>query len=112
MEEAIAELNSAQAEEAQVKEDLALREAFDDGSAIPTDSDYHKKVMKDSIKKHESRKTKIRKKRLACQKDLEERIKARDLAIDRINNDTLVKKPNQIYCSNGTYTARWTTLPA
>ena len=111
VEEAIAELNSAQALETKAKEDLALRVAFDDGTETPT-TRAHRKIMEDSIKKHESAKSKARKKRLALQKELEERIKARDAAIDRINNDAAVKKPNQIYCSNGTYTARWTNLPA
>ena len=111
MDEALAELNSAQAHEAKVKEDLALRVAFDDGSEDPT-TDDHRRIMEKSIKKHEAIKAKARKKRIVLQKELEERIKARDTAIDRINNEAAVKKPNQIYCSNGSYTARWTTLPA
>ena len=111
VEEALAELNSAQAKEAKAKEDLALRIAFDDGSETPV-TDEHRKIMDLSIKKHEGLKSKARKKRLALQKELEERIKTRDSAIDKINNEASVKKPNQIYCSNGTYTARWTNLPA
>ena len=112
VEEAIAELNSAQAKEGAAKEKLALRIAFDDGSETPTQSREHQEIMKDSVKSHEKKKASARKKRLALQKELEERIKARDTAIDRINNDSAVKKPNQIYCANGVYTARWTTLPA
>ena len=94
-----------------MKEDLALRIAFKNGSQTPT-SDEHRKIMEKSVKKHEDKKAKARKTRLALQKELEERIKARDSAIDKINNDAAIKKPNQIYCSNGTYTARWTSLPA
>ena len=111
VEEALAELNSAQAKEAKAKEDLALRIAFEDGSETPTTTE-HREIMKNSVKKHEGFKSKARKKRLALQKELEERIKARDTAIDKINNEASVKKPNQIYCANGTYTARWTNLPA
>ena len=111
VEEALADLESAQSHEALVKNDLALRIAFQDGSQTPT-TDEHDKIMAKSVKKHQGLKTKARKQRIALQKELEERIKARDAAIDKINNEVAVKKPNQIYCSNGTYTARWTTLPA
>ena len=111
VEEALADLKSAQENEAKVKEDLALRKAFQDGSETPTTNE-HREIMKNSVKKHEGLKARARKKRLALQKELEESIKARDTAIDKINNEASVKKPNQIYCANGTYTARWTNLPA
>ena len=111
VEEALDELNSAQVKEAEAKEKLALRIAFDNGTETPT-TRAHQKIMEDSIKHHEGARRKARKKRLAFQKDLEDRIKARDSAIDKINNEAAVKKPNQVYCSNGTYTARWTNLPA
>ena len=112
VEEALAELNSAQSKEAVVKDNLALRKAFDEGSATPDTSTEHRTIMKYSVKQHELKKAKARKKRLLLQKELEERIKTRDTAIDKINNEAAIKKPNQIYCSNGTYTARWTNLPA
>ena len=112
VEEALAELNSAQSKEATIKESLALRRAFDEGSAQPDPTEEHRAVMKYSVKQHELKKAKARKKRLLLQKELEERIKTRDSAIDKINNEAAIKKPNQIYCSNGTYTARWTNLPA
>ena len=111
VEEALAELHSAQAHEVTVKQDCALRLAFEEGDELPT-TDDHRRIMAKSVKKHEFSKSKARKKRLALQEELEKRIKARDSAIDRINNEAAVKKPNQIYCSNGIYTARWTALPA
>ena len=109
--EANQELSTAKSKESLERENLALRLEFEEGSKTPESADdlaLAAKSIKDLEKAVRAR-GKIRRK---FQKELEERRKLRDAAIERLHTESAVKKNNQIYCSNGTYTARWTHLPA
>ena len=109
--EANQDLKTAKAKEASDREDLALRIEFDEGTRTPETPEeivLAGKPIKDLEKLVKAR-GKVRRK---CQKELEDRRKLRDTAVERLHTESAVKKNNQIYCDNGTYTARWTHLPS
>ena len=109
--EANQDLKTAKAKEALERENLALRIEFDEGTRspeTPEEIDLAGKTIK-TIEKLVKARGKVRRK---CQKELEDRRKLRDTAVERLHSESAVKKNNQIYCSNGTYTARWTHLPS
>ena len=109
--EANQDLKTAKAKEAVERENLALKLEFDEGSRTPETPEeivLAGKPIKDLEKLVKAR-GKVRRK---CQKELEDRRKLRDTAVERLHTESAVKKNNQIYCDNGTYTARWTHLPS
>ena len=109
--EANQELKVAKAKESTDRERLALRLEFEDGSKTPESPEdllLAREELSDLRKRVKAR----GKARRKCQKELEDRRKLRDTAVERFHSESAVKKNNQIYCDNGTYTARWTHLPS
>ena len=104
-------LQRAKEKERKAKADLEWRKQLDSGEVTAT-SPEEEALAAISIKNMEARVHNKSKNRRTKSKELDERKKDRDEKIKLINNEALVKRDNQIYNDNGTYTARWTCLPA